>query len=360
MRRLILVGACVALLGMSTAQAHITPVVAASLMPSPLGIALTVGKWIWDASTREQVYYIVVAGDGRTVTEARNNGFRLAVESALGSVISSETEVVNGRIVRDEIISYAAGFVERFELVETTTTANGYTVAMKVWIRRSALANRLLNRSEQSGQVNGAQASVQIQTLGQERATGDRLLQTVLNDFPKRAFDIELKPTEVLHQNRTAYMEVNFQLGWNADYLRSLWTALEATSQKTSRPQAVITVGSGGWFKGFGGEARFDDTGKLALLTDRMYMSGPAVLVTVRGAQRQTLYSACYMYQELDNVAHYVVTNQRFVEFGAHGARINGGYRMNGRVQIPINNAVLQHATTVDMDVVLRNQCPNR
>lgn len=356
-----LVSICaVTLLGMPVVHAQVSPVVTASFMPSPLGIALTVGKWIWDATTKEQVYYIEVAGEGRTATEARNNGFRLAVESALGSVISSETEVQNGRIVRDEIISYAAGFVERFEIVQTTANSNGYTVTMKVWIRRSALADRLLNRSEQSGQVNGAQASVQIQTLVQERTTGDRLLQTVLNDFPRRAFDIELKPTEVLHQNRTAYMEVGFQLAWNTDYLRSLWTALEATSQKTSRPAATIVVNSGGWFKRFGGEARFDDTRKLALLVDRMYASGPAILVTVRGPQKQSLYSACYMYQELDNMAQYAVTTQRFVEFGAYSARLNGHYRMNGRVQIPINPAVLHQATSVDMDIVLRNQCPNR
>lgn len=360
MRQLILVGICAVLLGAPTAQAQLSPVLAASLIPSPLGVALTVGKWIYDYASKEQVYYIEVASEGRTVPEARNNGFRLAAESALGSVISSETEVQNGRIVRDEIISYAAGFVERFETVQTTAGPNGYTVTMKVWIRRSALADRLLNRSEQSGQVDGARASVQIQTLNQERTTGDRLLQTVLNDFPGRAFNIELKPTEVLHQNRTAYMQVDFQLRWNQDYLRSLWTALEATSQKTSRPAAVITLGPGGWFKGFGGEARFDDARKLALLTDRMYVSGPAVLVTVRDAHRRPLYSACYLYQELDNMAQYAVTNQRFVEFGANSARINGGYRMPGSIQIPINNAVLEHAITVDMDVVLRNQCPNR
>jgi hypothetical protein len=357
MRYLVLVCALAVL--MPQAQAQVSPLVSASFMPSPLGIALTVGKWILDAVTREQVYYIEVAGQGRTITEARNNGFRLAAESALGSLISSETVVQNGQVQRDEIISYAAGFVERFETVETTATTDGHTVVMKVWIRRSALADRLLNRSEQSGQVNGAQASVQLQTLNQERATGDRLLQTVLNDFPKRAFDIELKPTDILRQNRSAYMEVSFQLGWNQDYLRSLWTALEATAQKTARPATVIVVGSGGWFRGFGGEARFDDTHKLALLTERMYLSGPAILVTVRGSQRQTLYSACYRYQELDNMAQYVVTTQRFVEFGRHSARINGGYRMSGRVQIPTNPAVLQQATSIDMDVVLRNQCPN-
>jgi hypothetical protein len=343
-----------------TAHAQVPVGVTTAIMPSPLGIVLTVGKWIWDGSTREQVYYIEVSSDGRTVTEARNNGFRLAAESALGSVITSETEVQNGRVVRDEIISYAAGFVERFEIVNTTAVPSGYTVVMKVWIRRSALANRLLNRSEQSGQVNGAQASVQLQTLNQERATGDRLLQQVLNDFPRRAFDIEMKPADILRQNRVAYMELSFKLGWNQDYLRSLWIALEATAQRTNRPATTIIVNGGGWFSGIGGAAKFDDDHKLNLLINHMYVSGPAVLVTVRGSSRETLFSACYMYQELDNMAQYAVTTQRLVEFGAGYARINGSYRLNGQVQIPINNAVLPQATSVDVDVVPRKNCPNR
>jgi hypothetical protein len=126
----------------STAQAQLGGAVGAAIMPSPLGIVLTVGKWIYDASTRKQVYYIEVAGQGSNPTEARDNGFRLAVEQAIGSLISSETEVQNGRIVRDEIISYASGFVDRFEIIETRTTGTGTLVFMRVWVKRSDLSDR--------------------------------------------------------------------------------------------------------------------------------------------------------------------------------------------------------------------------
>jgi hypothetical protein len=47
-----------------------------------MGIVLTVGKWIYDAATRKQVYYIEVAGNWSHRNPSRNNGFRLAVESA--------------------------------------------------------------------------------------------------------------------------------------------------------------------------------------------------------------------------------------------------------------------------------------
>lgn len=329
-------------------------------IPSPAGVLLTVGMWIYDAATKQQVYYVEVAGNGRTTTEARNNGFRLAVESALGTLISSETEAQNGRIVRDEIISYASGFVDRFEIVNTRSVPEGFTVTMRVWVKRSALADRLLNRTEQSGQVDGARASVQLQTLNQERATGDALLQQVLNDFPRRAFDIELRPTDIVRHNRSPIVEVNFRLKWNQDYLRSMCAALQATGQKISRPVVSISVHGGGWFGGVSCGASYDDTVKFDLVANRMYVLQPTVLVTLRGAGRETIFSSCYMYQELDNWASGHVTLQRFVHFNAIGAQINGNYVMPGRIPIPVRSDQLAQISSVDMDIVLRNQCPNR
>jgi hypothetical protein len=344
----------------STAQAQLGGAVGAAIVPSPLGIVLSVGKWIYDSATKKQVYYIEVAGQGSNPIEARDNGFRLAVEQAIGTLISSETEVQNGRIVRDEIVSYASGFVDRFEITETRTAGAGTLVFMRVWVKRSDLSDRLLNRSEQSGQVDGARASVQLQTLNQERATGDRLLQQVLNDFPRRAFDIEMKPTDVNRQNRTAVLDINFQLAWNQDYLRSLWTAVEATSQRKGRPVATISVGSGGWFRGYGGTAQFDDGHKLDIVLNKMVGTRPAVLITVRGAHRETLFASCYLYQELDHMPDYVVNENRFVRYGSNFAQIMGGYQLRGRIQIPVNPAVLSRATAVDMDIVTRTSCPNQ
>lgn len=358
MRKIATALACALML--STAQAQIAPITTQMLMPSPLGVVLMVGKWIYDASSRQEVYYIEVAGDGDNTQQARMNGFRLAVEQAIGTLISSETETQNGRIVRDEIISYAAGFVDRFEIINEQVTSTGVRVSMRVWVKKSALSDRLLNRTEASGQVDGARASVQLQTLNQERATGDALLQQVLNDFPRRAFDIEMRPTDVVRQNRSAIMEVNFRLTWNRDYLRSLWTALDATGQRTSRPVATIVVNGGGLFGSPGGTAKYDDAVKLQLMANRMLFSEPTVLVTIRSQSREVLFTSCYMYQELDDQPNYWVNNQRFVTFNGGGAYVNGHMKLVGRIQIPLPQDILSRASSVDMDVVLRNNCPKR
>jgi hypothetical protein len=332
------------------------------IMPSPLGVALTVGKWIWDASAKEQVYYIEVAGEGRTADESKNNSFRLAIEQAIGSIVSSETEVNNSRIVRDEIINYSSGYVDRFVIVSQEASGVGVKTVMKVWVRRSALSNRLLNRSEQAGEVDGARASAQLNTINRERSTGDRLLVTVLNDFPKRAFDIDLKTTDLKYRNRQGILEIQFRIGWNKNYLSSLWAALEATNQKISRPQATIAVSPGAWFAGFGGSATYDDDVKLQLVAGYLVGSRPAVLMTVRSDQNRVLARQCVRWPELDHIDGYVVRPGRFVFISPYGNTItvNGGFKLDAVAQIAVNPAVLDSANRVEVDVVNSLACPNQ
>jgi NOL1/NOP2/fmu family ribosome biogenesis protein len=330
-------------------------------IPSPVGMVITVGKWIWDVSTQEQVYYIEVAGEGATVAEAKNNGFRLAVEQAIGTIIASESEANNGQLTRDEIISYASGHVDKFEIASQQATPIGVQTVMKVWVRRSSLSNRLLNRSEKVGEVDGARASVQLSTIGAERATGDQLVASVLRDFPKRAFDIDLKNTELKYGNRQGVLEVPFRLSWNKDYLASLWAALEATAQKSSNPMSQVSISPGGWFRGFGGTARYDDYAKYTLVNSVLVGSRPAVLITIKNAGNRAISRQCYFWPELDHNDGYVVRPNKFVFIAPYGnsTTINGGFRLDAVALIPTTPELLATASRVDIDIVPKISCPN-
>lgn len=340
MHRLVAVVICALWVGNAHAQ-----ITGAMFMPTPLGVILSIGQWI--RFETKQVYYIEVAGDGPTEAEARTNGFRLAVEQAIGSLISSETEVQNGRLVRDEIINYAAGYVEKFEIVNVRNYNGGVRVTMKVWVVRSALADRLLNKSEKSGEIDGARASVQLATLNQERASGDRLVAQVLKDFPRRAFDIDLQPADIVRDQRQAAIEIPFKITWNQDYLRSLWAALDATSSKTSTPVAVIGLNSGSLF-GFGGQARYDDPTKYQLLVNTMVNPKPAVLFTLKSADNQILYRQCSWW-----------TPWNFVETSIYRptAFVNGSAKVRATARIPVSLPVLEAVNRVEIDVVNEAQC---
>lgn len=282
----------------------------ADVLRSPLGTGISVARWIYEASS-EKVLYVEVIGEGATVEQARQQGFRLAVEHAVGTVVSSETEVRNDRQVRDEIITYASGYVDRFEVVEQQKVGNRVLVNLKVWVKPSKIANRLLNRSATAGAVEGGRISTQIQTLQHERTSGDRLLNSVLADYPKRAFVIEMDKTRVVFDaNRTGQLEVAFYLSWSPVYLESIAEALTAINQRSD---------CGGLFgcqnvasqidvvrPGFGSTTQtwFDDTVADQMVRKEMIQSQPTIRIAILDTAGREQFKQCFYAKELDYRDH--------------------------------------------------------
>ena len=60
---------------------------------------------------------LTVSGQGKTQNEAKQNALRNAIEQAFGTFISSNTEILNDDLVKDEIVSISNGNIQKFELL---------------------------------------------------------------------------------------------------------------------------------------------------------------------------------------------------------------------------------------------------
>jgi len=60
---------------------------------------------------------IVAIGEGQTRQAAINNGIRAAVEEALGSLITSRSNVSQGKLIYDRITSASAGYVKSYTVI---------------------------------------------------------------------------------------------------------------------------------------------------------------------------------------------------------------------------------------------------
>ena len=371
MRRILAVLACVGLI--TSAQAQV--ITGAMFLPSPVGVILSIGQWIIFES--ERTYYIEVLGEGRTAEEAKLNGFRIAVEQAVGSVIASETEVQNNRIARDEIISYASGYVTKFEIVSQEPGGIGVKTTMKVWIKKSNLSNRLLNEGSKPADIEGSKAAVQLASLQYERAQGDRLVSTVVNDFYRLGFNMEIKPVVVtFDNNRNGVVTVPFLLTWNRDYLKSLWEALKVTSQesnpeacwqlvlggKCAQPASMISISTGGFMGGSGGRLGYGDKNKMNNILNVMVGTQPQVKMTIYNQQFAPVYVGCYSFDNLDHNSGYNVQGARyFVDsrfYGPPNVIIDGNTELKGTIAVTMNPTQLANAGKVELKVIPLNQCP--
>ena len=298
-KRLLVAISTVAVL--TTAHADVLSI----FVPGPWTVGIGLVRWL--AEGQEKILYVEAIGEGVTLDQARQQGFGLAVEHAVGTVIVSETAVRNSRIARDEIITYSSGYVDRFEIVKQQQIGNRIQVNMKIWVKHSKLANRLLNQSETAGTIDGGRISAQIQSLQRERTSGDRLLQSVLADYPRRAFDVELAPTRVFFDaNRNGQLEVAFHLSWNKLYIDSIAEAVAAINQRPdcgrfpgcTNVTSEVSVSR----RGFGSTtvAYFDDRNAQELIRKEMVQSQPTIRVAIMDANGTEQFKQCFYAKELD------------------------------------------------------------
>ena len=206
------------------AQTSVSPMSTASVVLSVIRIALNLGNG------RQDYIQVDVIGEGVTPEQARNDGFRLAVDRAVGSVIATQTETQNQRLVRNEIVNYSSGFVDRFDIVDQQLVGNRYRVSMRVWVGENRIAHRLLARSYDSQQVPGAQLSAQSSSIVNERSRGDQLVLAVLADFPARSFDIDIDPIQFnVNVYRQSVAEIPITIQWNKKFLSALHETLNRT-----------------------------------------------------------------------------------------------------------------------------------
>lgn len=351
MKRLLALAALVAVLAM--------PVRANDWwMPSPISIAITVGQWIM--KDREQVYYLQVRAQGRDEKHARDQAFRLAVEQAIGALVVAETEARRGNVNRNEIISYSSGFVHDFKILERRTVNGAQEIVIDVWVARSHLADRLLSTSRTDAAVEGGRVSRQIETFQHSRDQGDRVLATVLADFPDRAFAIKLGKTQVIvNEYRQPVLSIWVDVTWSQTYLKSLD---EAVARVSHAPECDS------WFMRQNNECRqkirakvlsttgfFDDQIVGKLLHNHMGMDPPRTYLRLLDKSGAVIYTDCITPLGIDP---YVSYSHYFYQVSDRGLSVDPYARRSGDIRVDLTMLSTQDLDRVEAEMVRKSQCP--
>lgn len=336
--------------------------------PNPVTLALTIGQWLM--KDREKIYYLRVESGGHDEQAAVTSAFRLAVSQALGSLVLSESEVRNREVVRSDIINYSSGYVDDHKVLDRRSENGLVVVTVDVWVKHSRLSERLLNQSKDGGVINGAQTRIQADTLTHSREQGDRVLNAVLTDFPKRAFTVTAGPTKTFYSDRrNRSIELSFRVEWNRDYLESLREALSQVSQngnamlcdvgsRKCEYRGFVTIKGRPGPRGWSRSAGFTDSFSVDLVRQHLIESRPAVLVTIEDDRGQVAWRGCSRYSELDNVLSGVVPADRLVQPTENGVLINGWLALDARM--PMNlSPTAPNIEKASFEIVRGDRCPN-
>ena len=82
---------------------------------------------------------LVVIGYGATKDEAINSALRSAVEQTYGVFVSSNTEILNDELIKDEIVSVSSGNIKSFTELGANTHDDIISVTLEATVSSSAL-----------------------------------------------------------------------------------------------------------------------------------------------------------------------------------------------------------------------------
>ena len=139
-----------------------------------VALALSINAYAQDNKT----VTLVVSGQGKTQDEAKQNALRNAIEQSFGSFISSNTEILNDELVKDEIVSIANGNIQKFEVIsEVEVPEVGHATTLKATVSVTKLTSFVESKGveiEFKGSLFGA-------NLRQQRINENAELQAIIN-----------------------------------------------------------------------------------------------------------------------------------------------------------------------------------
>ena len=176
----------------------------------------------------KQNNFVRANGDGHNFEQAKHVAFTNAMEQHLGVVIASERETQGETLARNEILAYSAGYVDEYVVVSQQVVNGRVYVVLDVKIASNRISDRILSSGKSNKNIDGAKHDNQYRSYLDNKNNGDKILQRVLNDYHKHAYNIKQSNYTIkVDTYRNLTLIVPYEIGWNSNYLNSLHDALK-------------------------------------------------------------------------------------------------------------------------------------
>ena len=160
-------------------------------------------------SQDDKTVTLTVTGQGQTKDEAKQNALRDAIEQAFGTFISSNTEILNDELVKDEIVSVSNGNIKNYKIISEIKIPDiGYAVSLKAEVSVSKLTAFVKSKGvevEFKGSLLSANVKQQMLNEKNEIKTIKNILK-VSKEILFKSYDYELERGEPKQSENVDYL----------------------------------------------------------------------------------------------------------------------------------------------------------
>ena len=176
---------------------------------------------------------VLAEGWGDNEEQALRDAFRNAIRQVLGAIVNAKTVVENDRLVLDRIVTFSDGFIEHYDILETSSKDGRVCRRIMASVRKRDLTMHL--RAERdSASYDGRGLWPEAITKIEHRRSASELLKASLEDYPWICLDVAMKglPKVLRTLDTAAYLEPTILLRLDInkfnDHKQTLCVALDA------------------------------------------------------------------------------------------------------------------------------------
>lgn len=193
----------------------------------------------------EKTVTLTVTGQGKTTDEAKTNALRSAIEQAFGAFISSNTTILNDKLIKDEIVSVANGNIQKFDVVNETTLPDGtLTETLKATVSLSKLTTFCESKGvkvEFQGSLFAMNVIMKELNKKNESLAWSNLY-SIIDKMMDKCFDYKLEVKDPVPQdgNTELYkIPINIKITLNDNYIKLLDMIYEFSNSISLNPKEL-------------------------------------------------------------------------------------------------------------------------
>lgn len=180
---------------------------------------------------------LVTSGTGKTKEEATNNALRSALEQAFGTFVSSNTQIVNDELTKDEIVSISSGNIQGYNEISCLETQNGdYAVSVKAVVSIGKLVSFAQSHgasTELDGNKFMKNRNLALLNKKNEKSAVYDLAEKLSIIAKKGLYDFTLEVGDPSGAGNDITVRINVVATPNEN-MRSFWTLLDDTFNSLS------------------------------------------------------------------------------------------------------------------------------
>lgn len=326
------------------------------------GFFFVVCLFIVGCATNGNTSFVRVTGTGINENAALQAAFVLAIEQETGTLILSERESQNLRLIKNDILSYSSGYVDNFKIISTIKNHNSVTVVVDVVVSESKIKNRILGHSKSNKDFDGQKHGVQYNSYLNQRDKSDKLMDQVFENFPDRAFNVHHNSYKIeLDSNRNAIIKIPFKFSWNHNFLTAVDEMLRNIEDVPNfysdhKGFVIVIVKKPGELIGTQNRYRFNDMNSIRKLNILIENNQPMIKVKMLSRNRMTLHERCVSPRHFLNSRN----DDKFYNIRSNDTSLIGNMDVTGVIHLtvpPNLNSMLNNITMVELAVVSENKC---